>query len=141
MDANRESDGIDLRYRFGYEEQICQPQIAAYLDNRPCSVLEMMVALALRCEEDIMSNSQLGNRTAEWFWEMITSLGLIRIDDAHYSEDIVEHAIEVFLDRLYFKNGKGGLFTLANPEKKDMRTAEIWCQMYWYLDEKIKKEE
>ena len=138
MDGNRESDGIDLRYRFGYENKITQHEIAAYLDNRPCSVLEMMVALAIRCEENIMSDPLYGNRTSEWFWNMVDSLGLTRLDDNHYNEDIVEQAIDVFLDRLYFKNGRGGLFTLKYPGDRDMRSVEIWCQMYWYLDERFK---
>lgn len=51
MDGNRAEDGIDLRYRFGYEKEYEGPMIASYLDNRPCSVLEMLIALAFRCEE------------------------------------------------------------------------------------------
>ena len=48
MDANREADGLDLRYRFGNEKHIRNYVINRYLDDRPCSVLEMMVALANR---------------------------------------------------------------------------------------------
>ena len=50
MDGNREADGIDLRYRFGYENSYKESMITTHLDNRPCSVLEMMIALAIRCE-------------------------------------------------------------------------------------------
>ena len=49
MDENRAEDGIDLRYRFGYEKEYEGSMIACYLDNRPCSVLEMLIALAFRC--------------------------------------------------------------------------------------------
>ena len=45
MDGNREEDGIDLRYRFGYENSYENAMISSYLDNSPCSVLEMMIAL------------------------------------------------------------------------------------------------
>ncbi len=45
MDQNRAEDGIDLRYRFGDEQGYIQPMIASLIDNVPCSVLEMMVAL------------------------------------------------------------------------------------------------
>lgn len=54
MDGNRAEDGIDLRYRFGYEKEYEGPMIASYLDNRPCSVLEMLIALAFRCEEHML---------------------------------------------------------------------------------------
>ena len=49
MDGNRAEDGIDLRYRFGYENDYSEPMIASGLDDRPCSVLEMMIALSMRC--------------------------------------------------------------------------------------------
>jgi len=56
MDGNRAEDGIDLRYRFGYEKEYEGSTIASYLDNSPCSVLEMLIALAFRCEEHIMTD-------------------------------------------------------------------------------------
>ncbi len=136
MDGNREADGIELRYRFGYDANVSQVIIAAYLDNRPCSVLEMMAALALRCEEAIMSDPMYGNRVPDWFWEMVKNLGLYKLDDEHYNQTAVDRAIDIFLDREYLRNGKGGLFTLKRPEGRDMRNVEIWCQMCWYLDEK-----
>lgn len=40
MDGNRYEDGIDLRYRFGYEHNIPYPVIADGLDTNQCSVLE-----------------------------------------------------------------------------------------------------
>ena len=43
MDGNRAEDGIDLRYRFGYENGCSSSMISAYLDNKTCSVLEMMI--------------------------------------------------------------------------------------------------
>ena len=134
MDANREEDGIDLRYRFAREELYSQSQAAYCLDDRPCSVLEMMVALSLRCEEHIMDDPDKGNRTGQWFWGMIDSLGLRAMYDENYIENYVNRKICNFLNRRYQKNGKGGLFTLKENHK-DMRCAEIWYQMCWYLAE------
>ena len=65
MDGNRAQDGIDLRYRFGCS--IGYKDISEYLDG-PCSVLEMMIALAIRCEEKIMDDPAYGDRTGQWFW-------------------------------------------------------------------------
>jgi hypothetical protein len=133
MDGNRASDGIDLRYRFGYENGYEDYIIASFLDNRPCSVLEMMVALANRCEETIMDDPEIGNRTGKWFWEMVKNLGLESMDDSNFDRDYVLQTIDIFLNRGYERNGKGGLFVIGHP-KRDLRTVEIWYQMNWYLD-------
>ena len=134
MDSNRAADGIDLRYRFGDECSYDMPMIASYLDDRPCSVLEMMIALAIRCEEHIMEDSDVGDRTSQWFWDMIASLGLRNMTDSRYNEDYVDEVLCTFLEREYERTGKGGLFTVSNCPT-DLRSLEIWYQMCWYLDE------
>lgn len=133
MDGNRYEDGIDLRYRFGYEHSYEGPMIASYLDDCPCSVLEMLIALAIRCEEHIMDDPYIGNRMAQWFWNMIVNLGLGTMHDLKFDERYVDEVIERFLERDYESNGKGGLFTVDH-RKCDLRSVEIWYQMCWYLD-------
>lgn len=133
MDENRAEDGIDLRYRFGYEKEYEESMIADYLDNRPCSVLEMLIALAFRCEEHIMADPDLGNRMGQWFWSMITSLGLKSMCDSRFDAAYTDDVIFRFMARKYKRNGEGGLFTIKNC-KYDMRTVEIWWQMNWYLN-------
>jgi len=133
MDENRAMDGIDLRYRFGYEEDYSRDELLD-LDDRECSVLEMMVALALRCEEHIMDDPESGNRTGRWFFEMIDNLGLSDMDDEHFHRDRVRFVIQRFLDRKYEPNGKGGLFSLESGNHRDMRHIDIWYQMMWYLN-------
>lgn len=133
-DGNREEDGVDLRYRFGQEGSYEPSMIAAYLDTQPCSVLEVMVALALRCEEHIMGDPEIGDRPGRWFWEMVESLGLIGMTNEHFDAKYAEKVIEKFLNREYAPDGTGGLFTAKHCEH-DMRTAEIWYQMCWYLND------
>lgn len=134
MDSNRAEDGIDLRYRFGYERQYERSIIATYLDNQSCSVLEMLTALAIRCEEHIMDDPDVGNRTGQWFWNMIVNLGLGSMNDAKHNKDYVDGVISRFMNREYKRNGEGGLFTVEHC-KHDLRTAEIWYQMCWHLDD------
>lgn len=134
MDGNRESDGIGLRYSFGRQCGHEDSLVAAHLDDRPCSVLEMMIALSIRCESQIMDDPAAGDRTGEWFWNMVVSLGLGKMSDDHFDRNAVTHIINKFLNRDYKRNGEGGLFTVEHCEQ-DMRTAEIWYQMCWYLDE------
>lgn len=139
MDGNRAEDGIDLRYIFGEDQNIDDSAIATYLDDRPCSVLEMMIALSIRCETHIMDDPDFGDRTGQWFWEMIVNLGLGGMSDKNYDEDYVDDVIFSFLHREYSPNGEGGLFRVENPPH-DMRTVEIWYQMCWYLNEIIEKD-
>ena len=134
MDGNRADDGINLRYRFGYEKKIPDYIIANCLDTRPCSVLEMMAALALRCEETIMDDPAYGNRLSRWFKDMLRSLGLDTMSDSYFHRRKAEIVIRRFLNREYDRNGRGGLFTISDG-LRDMRSAEIWHQMMWYLDE------
>lgn len=133
MDANREEDGIDLRYRFITEVGIPKnyQEVYGYLDG-PCSVLEMMIALAIRCEESIMDDPDIGDRTSEWFWLMMKNLGLDYMNDRKFDRDIAEEKISIFLDRRYKRNGEGGLFVVNG--RRDLRKVEIWYQMCWYLD-------
>lgn len=133
MDGNRAEDGVNLRYRFGYERSYEETMIASYLDNRPCSVLEMMVALAVRCEEQIMYDPDIGDRKGQWFWDMLYNLGLDFMDDSKYDADFVDETVYRFLDRDYKRNGEGGLFVINND--RDARSAEIWDQMLWYLND------
>lgn len=139
LDGNRAEDGINLRYKFGYECHYSDPIIATYLDNRSCSVLEMLIALAFRCEDHIM-DSDVGNRTGEWFWGMINNLGLITMIDTDFDRDYVDVTIDILLSREYEGNGKGGLFTIEHP-KRDLRFVEIWYQMCWYLDSVLNKKD
>lgn len=132
-DSNRADDGIELRYRFAYETGIDYPAASSCLDDHPCTVLEMMIALSLRCEEQFMANPDIGNRTGEWFRKMLGNLGLSEMTDLYFDRQLVERVILRFLRRMYDPDGKGGLFYIPGCEK-DLTRAEIWYQMCWYLD-------
>lgn len=133
MDGNRAEDGADLRYRFGYERSYDGPTIATYLDDKPCSVLEMMVALSVRCEE-IMEDPEIGDRTGLWFWNMLANLGLDAMDDQQFDPDDTDDILNRFMNREYGSHGEGGLFLVRDPQQ-DLSNVEIWYQMNWYLDE------
>ena len=128
-DDNRADDGVQLRRRFALVRDDLRLQ--RYL-NGPCSVLEMMVALALRCEEWIMDDAQMGNRTGQWFWGMIRNLELSGMRDDKFDRDYVDYVIARLLNREYEPDGNGGLFTVRHCDH-DLRTVEIWVQLSWYL--------
>lgn len=133
-DENRAADGINLRHRFAVRSKWSDVYKEVELTlNGPCSVLEMMVALSIRCEENIMDNTAYGDRTGQWFWGMVNNLGLGDMDDKVYDKRQVDDIIVRFLNREYDRDGKGGLFRVKRI-RSDMRKAEIWHQMCWYLD-------
>lgn len=135
-DINRADDGINMRYRFvishGYEYEHIYDEIMDALSG-PCSVLEMMIALAIRCEETIMDDPDVGDRTKQWFWGMINNLGLGSMIDECFDRNYVDQVINTFLNREYEPDGKGGLFTVRHCDY-DLRDIEIWHQLCWYLD-------
>lgn len=134
-DANRASDGVDLRYRFILEHPNYRTSDLDYLDG-PCTVFEMVAALAIRCEETIMDDPTVGDRTRQWFWGMITNLGLGGMVDDRYDEQYVDAVITRFLNREYEPDGTGGLFTIPGC-RYDLRNVEIWYQLNWYLDKLV----
>lgn len=131
-DKNRIGDGLDLRRRFskamGFEYNYFLPDL-----DEPCSILEMILGLAFRCEETIMQDPRKGDRTTQWFWGMINNLGLGGMTDERYDEKQVEEIIDIFLKRKYEPDGRGGLFTVRHCEY-DLRGVEIWRQMCYYLN-------
>lgn len=127
-DVNRAKDGISLRDRYYRHREYDGEHIVG-----PCSVLEMMVALAIRCEENIMDDPAMGNRTGQWFWEMIGNLGLRSMTDSRFDPEYVAMSIDRFLNHEYEPDGTGGLFRIKNCDR-DMRRVEIWYQLCWYLD-------
>ena len=134
MDGNRAADGADLRLRFAYEHSRSISVQDLYSEAElPCSIFEMMVALAVRCEEHIMDDESFGDRTSKWFWQMIISLGLFSLDDSRFNQRTAEDVLTIFLRREYEPTGRGGLFTVESP-RYDMTTLEIWGQLMAYLD-------
>lgn len=135
-DKDRLHDGTGLRHTFAME---CGKYLYSYVMqslDEPCSILEMMVALAIRCEKTIMLDAKLGDRTAYWFWKMIATMGLGGMTDTNYNEIHVDWTVCRFLDREYEPDGTGGLFRVRNTTY-DFRRMSIWEQMCCFLDTMI----
>lgn len=124
LDENRYCDGIELRKEhFDGDFDILGP----------CSILEMLVALSIRCEDYIMCDDDIGDQTGKWFWLMIFNLNLQSMTDDYFDKVYVDDVIYKFLNREYEPDGTGGLFKIKNC-KYDLREVEIWYQLNWYLD-------
>ena len=94
----------------------------------------MLIAMAIRCESDIMQEKSQGDRTGNWFWTMLINLGLDGMDDENYDYILVTNTIARFMERRYDRYGNGSIFFVHN-RREDMRKVELWDQMCWFLTE------
>lgn len=122
IDNNRMEDGIALR------EYYCDV-LGIDISREHISVLEVMLGIARRF------SIEYAGIYSNWFWDMVSSLGLIEMTDWNYNNDLVVHCIFKFLNREYLPNGSGSLFT-TSTQNIDMRDLEIWHQAMLYLIEK-----
>lgn len=130
LDENRAEDGVEIRYSFGYENHIPQAVIANELDTRPCSVLELMVALALRMDGIVSEYDE--SMTPLYFNKMLDSLQLKQFTNDNFNSEDVKERVENFMNGDYAPDGDGGLFYI-DPPPGDMRDMEIWEQAMWFL--------
>ena len=87
-----------------------------------------------------MDDPDYGDRTGQWFWNMIVSLGLGSMSDSHFNERYAASVVDSFLNRNYAPNGSGGLFTIDDCAY-DLRDIEVWTQFMWYLNQIIEQSE
>lgn len=127
MDENRVGDGLNMRTRFAWYENLGISERDILKRYRPCSVLEVMIGLAQRFEDEYMTQYEEPN-TGLWFESMIQSLGLGGYDDQHFDLYGFDRIMKTFMDREYSPDGRGSLFYIPNANS-DMRRMEIWSQM------------
>lgn len=129
FDEDRAADGIDLRHTY---LKFIERQVN--LGLKACSVLEMLVALSCSCEDNIMHDRDLGDRTPEWFWMMLHNLGLDVYSNDHFSYEAeyeIHHILDNWLERKFGENGKGSPF----PCYRFDNSAPMWIQLNSYLME------
>lgn len=130
MDVNRAMDGLELRSDFEYET-------GEYLDKSSCllprcSFFEMLAALAIRCENQLMRNLSIGDRTSRWFFEFLNNVGL---DNKSTNEKEVRDILENVMTGNFATDGSGGMFPLKKRRGINQRNEQIWKQMSAYINE------
>lgn len=138
-DKNRAADGLFLRRLFEKETHLHNVSDAVFGSSvmapiKPCSVLEMLIALARKAEDDIMHDPIYGDRSGLWFWTMLENLGLDIYDDYYYFESEIDKILDIFLHHRYQNNGSGGAFPIIS-NTRDLRKTDLWWQMNAYLEE------
>ena len=145
-DDNRIGDAITLRRQF--ESEFGYPE--RYMDYMcgvdECNMLEMMVAFAMRIQSDIMWDPDTEDRTAFWFWTMLSNAGLDMeaCQDGYFNKDQLinlENLLDRVIYRTYSKTGIGSFFPLEKFQnapknsKRDLRKVELWYQMQFWIGE------
>lgn len=134
-DENITAYGDQLRYRFQIEHEIDDESMIKYFSDIPCSVFEVLVGLSIDIENDIMSDSNYGDRTSQWFWTMLDNLGLIKMTNSNFNQQETRERLETFMNRNYSCDGSnGGLFVVKSCPY-DLATIGVWQQVSWYLTE------
>lgn len=139
LDDDRNRDGMRLRDIYMKNTPIS--------DSVPCgnaSVLEVLIALAITVEDQLMHDPQYGDRTSEWFWIMISNLGLTGgvkdFSDTNWDDYrdplMVRELVDNWLSRRYSFNGLGGIFPLKNCNT-DQTKVSLLYQIHAYFQEKF----
>jgi hypothetical protein len=124
-DENRAQEGKDLRREFLRQTKTKMDE-PGWLDFG-ASFLEVLVALSWKL------SFEGGGEQADRFWELIGNLGLQGCTDANPPENvIIDHILNIVINREYAANGAGGLFPIDDTDK-DQRVVELWYQMQTYL--------
>lgn len=132
-DDNRINDGFELRAT--YSNNFTDPDLPKVF-NDPVSVLEVLVAFAMRIDDDIMYDGSL--HASKWFFIMIDNLGMTNFTDDRLGLDWViddeEQILDIWMSRQYGPDGNGTIFPLKSTVF-DQRKLEMWYQMQEWFNE------
>lgn len=137
-DGNRCDDGLELRDLYIQEFDVDESHLEVkYFLKRPCSVLEVLVAIARRMYDLQYILSDPVDHTNRWFHELLGNLQLERFSDdiSPVQEAEIDDILEIWLGRTYDEHGFGGIFPLKKRPLKDQTRVELWYQMMLYLAE------
>jgi hypothetical protein len=121
-DANRAGDGRQLREDYIYEVGWGDCLDGDWLIE-PCSIFEMLVALARRTRIDIMPDYDM--ETSDWFWIFIEKLGFDRYDDGCIFD---EKFVPLFQKKVTHFD-----FCATFFEKRAFSDVDIWSKLQAFL--------
>lgn len=135
LDGCRGEDGLDIRR--SYLEHYGDGFEAIELELRTCSVLEWLLGMAIRCEEQIMRDDEEGNRTSLWFWSMLDNMDISSFTDDIWnvqSRVVVNSIVDDILLRNFPSDGSGSPFPLRES-CEDITKCDWWRALNLWLHE------
>lgn len=127
-DSDRCVDGLDIRREFeggDYSTELS--------DESPCSVLEMLVALAERTA-NLMYEGGEGESPGHYFWVFMRNLGLDKMKDTgdfRKKQRLIVEILEQFMDP---ECSDVEIVSIKHPPKR-WTNLEIWKKVNWFLTE------
>lgn len=88
------------------------------------TVLEILVVLAIRIDDEFLYTNERGNNPADWFWVMLECMGLTQYSDEVFDASDVELIIYNFMDNNYLPDGTGSVGHV--PAHLDARDMDLW---------------
>ena len=135
MDNNRISDAKSMRDEIVFNRFKTGRIDASIVEDRYISVLEVLIALARRMENDFLWDPMDEiEHTSYYFWEFLRNLNVEMYTNERYNELNARKKIETWVRREYNKDGFGSIFPMKKP-RNDMRSIEIWNQLGDYVME------
>lgn len=131
-DENRAADGQELRNHYLIPDEY--EEYSEEFMNRDCSVFEMLIALAVRMDDEYVGDPS-NPLPEEMFWEMIRNLDLYDIININFDNVKIINIVNRWLDRDFTKKGRGSIFPIYGSDFEDQREIEIWDQMNAYIYE------
>ena len=131
FDENRGEDGVLQRFYFFKSIGLNNGEF-----EYPCSVLEMLIAFAVRFGTDWLGydDDDMKDHYERIFWLFICNLALDVFYDDDFDEDRVNAKITIWLHRDYTSNGIGSLFPLKK-RVKDFNKLEMYKQIFEYINQ------
>lgn len=132
-DINRAIDGANLRKEFFdlYAVAEFDEQEVAYILDKECSWLEMLVALC-RHLDFLYEGGVLGQ-----YLELLHNMGLDPSSKySHQLRYVKTTTNNININRID-RDGRGGIFPLTTSHHSDQREVEIWEQHAAYFREKL----
>lgn len=130
MDKNRAKDGLILRKIWGNRRLEAGEKVdlgAIFEGKEQCSMLEMLLGLAIRMEDLLFEPGQ--NHISKWFWEMI--------DNSEWPKILEKEGVKELKKAILAWTTEKPWPKAQNPFKKaHFSGQEIWYQMHEYVGEK-----
>ena len=151
MDNNRANDASTLRERWldniRVKDERLKQEYANDVVVTPISVLEVLIALCVKVEDQILANPDVDYIAAKLFWELMDNLvkygtfgtaykkaSDILTDEkwCTFTEDAMKASIKKVVTRTYHEDGRGGLFPIDKC-KTNQRKMHLWANCMYYI--------
>lgn len=134
-DENRMRDGLRLRYYFFQDIGMSTDAdfVSDVSDPIPCSVLEVLVALAIKIDDNY-TGDPADPHPEIVFWDMIKNLGLHKFINSTFNAVEFDKIMDFWLMREFGNDGNGSIFPVKSVTFLS-KSEEIWRQATAYISE------